>query len=130
MTGINALTITGIFDLATNIGLTPRAWAWKPLQTYNGFDHDERVRKWQAIYLGIQLGFLPPAENFPCDICGKKSPEALISYHSEDYSSMTGHYPLCRSCHTRVHVRFNNQVAWLDLICKYGDGTKWFEYLK
>jgi hypothetical protein len=123
------LTIDGIFDLAANKGLTPRSWVWKPLQTYNGFIHVQRVRKWQAIHLGIQLGLILPADNFLCDICGARSTEALTSYHSEDYASMTGHYPLCKSCHTRVHGRFGNRAAWLAFICKYGNGTKWFELL-
>lgn len=126
----HALTITVVFDLAADKGLTPRAWTWKPLQAYNGFVHDQRVRKWQAINLGIKLGFITPANHFPCDICGAKAPDVLIMYHSEDYSSMTGHYPLCKSCHTRTHGRFNNQGSWLDLISNYGDGTKWFENLK
>ncbi|MBT0664208.1 hypothetical protein KI809_07820 [Geobacter pelophilus] len=124
------MTIESIFMLAAKRSLKPRAWTWKPLQTYNGFTHDQRVLKWQAIYLGIQLGLITPAEDYNCDICGTSPNHATISFHSEDYSSMTGHFPLCQSCHTRIHRRFTNPIPWGEILDKYGDGSKWFERLK
>lgn len=100
------LTIEGIFKLAAERGLKPRKWIWKRLQPYNGFNHEQRVRKWQALHLAIQLGLIPPADNFPCENCGTTSRQASISisYHSIDYSSMTDRHPLCKSCHTREHI--------------------------
>lgn len=53
-----ALTIEAIFEMAKEVALKPRVWKWKPLRPYNGFDHDQRVKKWQAIYLAIQLGLI------------------------------------------------------------------------
>lgn len=130
MTDNRELTVSAIFEIARVKGLVPRSWIWKPLQTYNGYHHDQRVKKWQAIHLGIQLGLILPANNFPCNICGSSHPTTTIEYHSEDYSSMNGHYPLCKSCHSNIHLRFRNPNAWLEFIRLHGDGTKWFEQLQ
>lgn len=124
------LTISAIFEMAREKGMEPRLWTWKPLQTYNGFHHDLRVKKWQAIYLGVQLGLVLPADDFPCDICGSLTSRTAVAYHSEDYSSMNDHYPLCKDCHSHVHLRFRSPNSWFDFIREYGDGTKWFEQLQ
>ncbi len=123
------LTIEGIFKLAAGKGLKPRPWNWKRLQPYNGFPHEERVLKWQALHLAIQLDLISPAKMFPCEICGTTSPKAMITYHSEDYSSMEQH-PVCRKCHTLIHNRNIHQQAWRDILLRYGDETKWFELLR
>lgn len=123
------MTIDQIFRFASENGLKPRDWKWKPLQPYNGFTHEQRVHKWQAMHLARELGLIAPAANSPCDICGTTFPESSIGYHSEDYSSMTGHYPLCKSCHTLIHTRKRNQKAWRDLLEKYGKASQWWETL-
>lgn len=124
------MTIDEVFELAAARGLKPRDWKWKPLKIYNGFTHEQRVCKWQAVDLLIRMGLKEPASALHCNICGKTSNEAALSYHSEDYSSLTGDYPLCKSCHFHIHGRFRTPSAWQDLIEKYGNGTHWFEQLK
>lgn len=123
------MTIDEVFELAASRGLKPREWKWKPLKIYNGFTHEQRVRKWQAVDLLIRMGLKQPASALRCDICGATAKEATLSYHSEDYSSLTGDYPLCKSCHYHIHARFRAPYFWQCIIEKYGDGTRWFERL-
>jgi hypothetical protein len=123
------LTMDRVLKLAGERGLKPHKWIWKQLQPYNGYPHDQRVLKWQALHLGITLGLIPPADSFPCDICGRNFVDALIAYHSEDYGSMT-QYPLCRSCHTILHMRFRNPRSWRVLKEKHENHRDvWFKSL-
>ena len=108
--------------------MTPKRWSGSRLLTYNGFDHDQRVRKWQALDLAIRMALEPPAENFPCSVCGVP-PSPAIAYHSEDYGSMSGHYPVCKSCHMRLHNRFRSPQRWREFVATVGNGSKWFERL-
>lgn len=121
-------SIAEIFALAKTKGLSLKSWTGSRLATYNGFDHDQRVRKWQALDLSIRLGLEPPAERFPCSVCGAP-PSLSIAYHSEDYGAMNGHHPVCKSCHTRLHKRFSSPENWRSFVATVGDGTKWFEKL-
>ena len=118
-----------IFALATERGLRPKRWGSRRLKVYNGFDHDQRVRKWQALDLAVKMGLEDPASCKPCAICGITEPEANIAYHSEDYGSMNGHHALCKSCHIRIHRRFSNPDRWQQFISPFADETQWFERL-
>lgn len=122
-------TIDQIFDLAKVKGIKAKPWSGSRLKVYNGFTHEERVRKWQALNLAIKMGLEKDACGEKCSICGTTGQVAGVAYHSEDYKSMHGHYPLCRSCHVRIHNRFKNPESWSIHIKPYADGTKWFESL-
>jgi hypothetical protein len=126
----NELSIDLVFKVAGERGLKPRVWTWKPLQHYNGYASDQRILKWQALCLAIAMGLIPPAGNFPCDICGTTSHDTPISYHSENYDILTEQYPLCRSCHALIHTRHWKSKAWRETLSTYGDGSKWYEHLR
>jgi len=123
------MTIDDVFILAESREITPREWKWKPLKIYNGFSHEQRVRKWQAVDLLIRMGLKNPAKNLKCAICGVDGVCATLSYHSEDYASLESEYPLCKNCHYQIHIRFYSPAAWKELVTKYGNGSKWFEHL-
>jgi len=122
------MTIDEVFCVAGKSGLIPKRWGGTRLLTYNGFTHEQRVRKWRALDLAIRMGLEKPAEHFPCSVCGAP-PSSSIAYHSEDYGSMQGHYPVCRSCHTKIHNRFKNPARWRQFAATVGTGNKWFERL-
>jgi hypothetical protein len=124
---LDGVSIDDMFALAAQQGIAPRKWGSYQLQTYNGFTHEQRVHKWQALHLAIQMGLEQPAHLSPCSICGKTGGPDNIAYHSEDYGSLTGHHPLCKGCHTRIHNRFTNPQRWRDYIAPYCTGSKWFE---
>ena len=121
-------SIDEVFALAEKRGMTSKRWSGARLLTYNGFDHDQRVRKWQALDLAIRMGLEQPVERFPCSVCGSP-PSPVIAYHSEDYGEMTGHYPVCKSCHQRLHNRFRSPQRWREFVVVVGNGSKWFENL-
>lgn len=123
------MTIEEIFSAAAKKGLSAKRWGGSRLLYYNGFTHEQRVRKWQAIDLAVRMGLEIPAEQLSCSVCGA-SPSSSIAYHSEDYGTMNGHYPVCRSCHMKIHNRFKNPKRWTDFVAAMGNGKKWFEELK
>ena len=118
-----------IFALASERGLRPKRWGSHLLKIYNGFDHVQRVRKWQALDLAVKMELEDPASSKPCAICGITEPEAKIAYHSEDYGSMNEHHALCKGCHIRIHRRFSNPGRWQQFISPFTNGTQWFERL-
>lgn len=123
------MTIDDVFLLAVSREITPREWKWKPLKMYNGFNHEQRVRKWQAVDLLIRMGLKPPASELKCAICGADGETATLSYHSEDYASLESEYPLCKSCHFQIHTRDHASSTWDLLVAKHGNGASWFEHL-
>lgn len=123
------LTIDETFQAAAIKGLKPKPWGSYKLKTYNGFTHEQRVRKWQALNLAIQMVLEQPAHLSPCSVCGITGGPEVIAYHSEDYGSMAGHHPICKGCHTRVHNRFTNPPRWQEYIAPFCNGTRWFESL-
>jgi len=129
MSKSDILTIDEIFQVAAQSGLKPKSWGSYKLKTYNGFTHEQRVYKWQALNLAMQMGLVQQAHLSPCSICGKTSGPETIAFHSEDYGSMSGHYPLCKGCHTRVHKRFTNPERWREFIAPFCNGSSWFENL-
>lgn len=123
------MTIDDVFSAAAKHGLAIKRWGGSRLLTYNGFTHEQRVRKWQALDLAVRMGLEIPAEQLSCSVCGA-SPSPYIAYHSEDYGAMSGHYPVCRSCHMKIHNRFKNPERWADFVAIMGNEKKWFEGLK
>jgi hypothetical protein len=81
---------------------------------YNGYTPKERNRKLRASYK------LFPSHTHPyyqgtCDMCG--DPGSPVEPHSEDYSEpylweRPAEYALCKTCHGRLHKRFNFPHAW------------------
>lgn len=98
------------------------------MDSYNGFNHEQRVRQWAAVKVAIKLGILQPADKFKCSICGKDNKKSKIVYHTEDYASLYGDYPVCDPCHRKIHLRFIYPQMWLAVLKEYGNGgRKWFE---
>ncbi len=122
-------SIDGVLAFARLKGLKPRPWSWDRLKNYNGFDHEQRVKKWQALDLAVKMKLIPPASNQSCSVCGKSNDQGSISYHSEDYGSLAKQFPICKSCHMLVHQRNSKHAAWQNLVVNCGNGTKWFESL-
>jgi hypothetical protein len=82
------------------------------LKTYNGFDHDQRMKGYRWLQREYAAG--RRARPTVCDAC--RQAEGPIDAHSEDYSAPfgdhIGRFGLCYRCHMAVHTRFNNREAW------------------
>lgn len=80
---------------------------------YNGYNSAER----DAMTRALRRGEAPAsATSPPCTMCQDPTP-AIIQTHAEDYSQPfiwdpPACYPICRSCHTRLHLRFRNPDRW------------------
>lgn len=75
---------------------------------YNGYSWKQRERISHALKRVFPDSRRP--EGGPCDLCG--NPECQTELHSEDYSEPYSFAPpesywLCKSCHLRLHKRFN-----------------------
>lgn len=57
-----------------------RKWRWPPLQTYNGFTSDERIRGWQLIHLLFDAGL--QQKQTICSITGS---DRGTGCHCENY---------------------------------------------
>ena len=123
------ITIESILLRAEKNGQKIPRWQWPELKSYNGFSHDCRVRKWQAVLLAIEMGLIPSPTEFKCDICGVGYAGAELQYHSEDYSRMSGHHPLCKNCHRVLHQRFRKPDEWGELIKDRLNCGMWFNKL-
>ena len=56
-----------------------------------------------------------PSLSGPCALCGET--EGKFQYHSEDYSEPWSWDPpatfvTCKSCHSRLHKRFDDPLGW------------------
>lgn len=82
---------------------------------YNGFSPEARSAKSMERKKG-----LAPMKNWKgqaCSMCGDASEEARVKGHSESYAKPyewyePDLYTVCKSCHTRLHIRFNNPENW------------------
>lgn len=83
------------------------SWGWPTPATYNGATGAERVYSWQKNQLAWRLGWLP--RNQTCSICETRSAEQS---HQELYQRPFALMPVCRSCHVRLHRRFDNADRW------------------
>lgn len=73
-----------------------------PLRTYNGFDHNQRMKGDGIIKAAILSGLIPPPS--ACSRCGQT--EGELVYHCEDYTPerILGNLePTCRRCHDYIH---------------------------
>lgn len=82
------------------------------LKTYNGFDHDARMKGFRWLKAEYAAG--RRTKPTVCDACGQT--EGQIAGHSEDYSEPfgdhIGKHALCERCHLMIHCRFKNPEAW------------------
>lgn len=77
---------------------------------YNGYTWAEREPILKALTQARRSG--RTLRSGPCDMCG--DPDRPTAFHSEDYSPPYTFQPpqtylLCKSCHSRIHKRFNDQ---------------------
>jgi hypothetical protein len=71
---------------------------------YNGYSPDERNAMGRAAYPDH-------ARQPPCAMCGDPNPRKMQT-HAEDYSQPfrwdpPAAYPVCTTCHSRIHSRFD-----------------------
>jgi hypothetical protein len=82
------------------------------LKTYNGFDHDQRMKGFRWLQGEYAAG--RRTKPIICDACGQT--EQPITAHSEDYSEPfgdhIGQHGLCYRCHMMIHCRFKAPEAW------------------
>jgi hypothetical protein len=82
------------------------------LKTYNGFDHDQRMKGYRWLQGEYAAG--RRARPTVCEACGQT--EGPIDAHSEDYSAPfgdhIGRFGLCYRCHMAMHTRQKNPKAW------------------
>lgn len=107
---------------------------------YNGYNWNQRAAILRAMHRGeAGPGFL--TEPNPCGLCG--DPERPSNeWHSEDYSlpfsfSPPQTYPLCKTCHSRLHKRFKQPNSEWELFCRHvecggygGEFTKRYSLLQ
>ena len=101
---------------------------------YNGYSWKQRER----ILKAYQRGEAGPEFSFaelPCGMCGDPD-RSPTEWHSEDYSEPFTFmppqtYPLCKSCHARLHKRFNAAPEEWELFCLHleagGYGSEFVE---
>lgn len=86
---------------------------------YNGYDGNEREKKFKALKKLVSKGELPPSAG-PCMLC--RDPHVATEYHDEDYSEPYIWGPpallsLCRHCHRdKLHKRFWRHSSWFAYI--------------
>ena len=82
------------------------------LKTYNGFDHNQRMKGYRWLQGEYAAG--RRARPTVCGACGQT--EGPIDAHSEDYSEPfgehIGRHGLCYRCHMAIHCRLKNPEAW------------------
>lgn len=99
-----------------------RKWIWPPLQTYNGFTSQERVRGWQLLWLLIDLGLLPLPTK--CSITGSID---RPTYHGENYYDPCSSFPVSAGVHRILHRRFRDPDPWRQLVDAHTvTGDEWF----
>lgn len=84
------------------------------MEWYNGFSPAQRNRKLQALHRefpGKSHRYFAP----PCHVCGDT--QTTVAPHSEDYSwppkwERPAMFAVCRTCHGRLHKRFNAPWSW------------------
>ncbi len=81
---------------------------------YNGYSPLERNRKLRASYKIFQ-NHSHPYYKGACHMCG--DPNSPVEPHSEDYSEpylweQPAERALCKTCHSRLHKRFNSPYSW------------------
>ena len=82
------------------------------LKTYNGFDHDQRMKGYRWLQGEYAAG--RRARPTVCDACGQTEGRSTRTRedYSEPFGDHIGRYGLCYRCHMAIHTRFNNPEAW------------------
>ncbi len=104
---------------------TPPAWTWPRMQTYNGYDHEARVRGWQILTVAQRLCLVPWPRR--CSICG--TTVGQLQSHAEDYSRPCDARPVCQSCHRKIHRRHKEPETWrahIEACSKFWSVPMWF----
>jgi len=81
---------------------------------YNGFSPKERGKKLNKSYK-VYPNRTHPYYQGPCQICG--NPDCPVEPHTEDYAEPflwenPAEYAVCKTCHGRLHKRFNQPFKW------------------
>lgn len=107
-------------------GVRLRRWGSGPLQPYNGFSSDERIRMWQVQEWAREAGLYPSLGT--CVACGARPGEI---FHSENYADLWNVIRVCRSCHSAIHSRFRHSAAWARRLKLLPGGTasSWLKLL-
>lgn len=92
---------------------------------YNGFGPKERSGTLATIRAAIAEGSISPPSS--CSVC-LRSPASLLGWHSEDYRRPLDAFPVCKSCHIRIHARFRHPERWRAFISGL-DPAGWFQRL-
>lgn len=84
------------------------------MKWYNGFSPEDRGRMVGETRRKSASGELPPLSG-PCALCGEE--QGKFQYHSEDYTEPwswepPATYVTCKSCHSRLHKRFDDPMGW------------------
>lgn len=84
------------------------------MNCYNGYTPKERERKLRASYKAYP-NHSHPFYQGACQICGDS--RCAVEPHTEDYSepylwTNPAEYAVCKTCHSRLHKRFNSPFAW------------------
>lgn len=87
--------------------------------SYNGYSWEQRAKKLR--HRGSLSDRDQEWHNLPCALCGDPDRDPK-ERHSEDYSepflfSPPHTYPLCKSCHLRLHKRFKRPAEEWELFC-------------
>jgi hypothetical protein len=94
------------------------------LDWYNGWSPEKRLATLPAQREAIRSGAIPRPTT--CSICGSGT---NVWLHDENYADPLAAYHVCRLCHRTLHERFDHPEPWLTLVRRFGDGSRWFEYL-
>ncbi|MFZ1744140.1 MAG: hypothetical protein WAT93_14910, partial [Pontixanthobacter sp.] len=90
--------------------------------SYNGYPWKQRAGILRAYHRG-DAGPDFTLDGKPCGLCGDPD-RAPNEWHSEDYSEPYSFeppqsYPVCKSCHSRLHKRFQRPSEEWDLFCRH-----------
>jgi len=80
----------------------------KSMKEYNGFSGQKRTEVQNWLKAEVKAGRV----QWPtvCEACGQT--EGVIDAHHEDYNNPLGFVGLCYVCHTMLHSRSKNPLAW------------------
>lgn len=79
------------------------------MKSYNGFSSNERAKVGRLQLEAIRSGAFPAPKQ--CELCLQTTGQMQL--HNEDYSKpFEDAHPICRSCHSALHIRFTNPARW------------------
>ena len=89
------------------------------MNCYNGYTPEEREKKLRALHRTFP-DYSHHYYRDPCSICSDST--SPVAPHSEDYAEpflwqRPAMYPVCRTCHSRLHKRLKNPHGWAAYKC-------------